>query len=409
VSDLTQHIARLGAPALPGIHLSLGRMEALLGALGHPERQLPSVIHLAGTNGKGSTLAYLNAIYQAAGYRVHAYTSPHLVRYNERIQLAGKTISDADFIAAIKRVLALQRAHPVTEFEGLTAAAFLCFSAVKADILLLETGMGGRLDATNTVPEKLATILTSIGMDHQEFLGATLAEIAAEKAAIMRAGVPCISAPQRPEAAAVIRAHAARIGTPLHVANAEKLTHTLALPGAHQRINAAVAATTVTLLQSQFPVSEATITTGLAQAVWPARLQTLKSGALVEAWGTRGKVLLDGGHNADAAAMLAEWLKTQDRPVTLLVGLMARKDAATFLAPFAAAAARILTIPIPDAPCHTPDALASAARALGFSQVEPCASLGDAARRIAGLPDAPAHLLVAGSLYLAGEILKNHG
>lgn len=409
MSELNQYIARLGAPALPGIHLSLARMEALLAALGHPERQLPPVIHLAGTNGKGSTLAYLNAIYQAAGYRVHTYTSPHLVRYNERIQLAGKMIEDDVFIAAIKRVLAVQPTYPVTEFEGLTAAAFLCFSAVEADILLLETGMGGRLDATNTVPDKLATILTSIGMDHQEFLGRTLTEIAAEKAAIMRAGVPCISAPQQPEAAAIIRAYAVKIGAPLYWASQENTTLRPALAGVHQQINAAVAATTIDRLQSRFPVPESAISSGLAQAVWPARLQTLTSGALVETWGTRGKVLLDGGHNADAAAMLAEWLKTQDRPVTLLVGLMARKDAATFLTPFAAASPRILTIPIPDAPCHSPESLASVARILGFSQVEPCASLGDALRQIAGLPDAPAHLLIAGSLYLAGEILKTHG
>ncbi len=409
MSKLNQLIARLGAPALPGIHLHLRRMEALLAALDHPERRLPPVIHIAGTNGKGSTLAYLNAIYQAAGYRVHAYSSPHLVRYNERIQLAGKIISDVDFIAAIERVLALQSTHPVTEFEGLTAASFLCFSAVKADILLLETGMGGRLDATNAAPQKLATILTTIGLDHQEFLGETRAEIAAEKAAIMRAGVPCISAPQQPEAAAVINAYAEKIRAPLHWVHAEKTTHTLALAGAHQQINAAVAATAIDCLQRQFFVSENAISSGLARAIWPARLQKLTSGALVKAWGLRGKVLLDGGHNVDAAAMLAEWVKTQDRPVTLLVGLMARKDAATFLAPFAAAAPRILTIPIADAPCHTSDALASAALTLGFSKVQPCRSFDDAVQRIAELPDAPAHLLVAGSLYLAGEVLKNHG
>lgn len=407
--DLNEHIAKLASPALPGIHLNLARMEALLAALGYPEKSLPPVIHLAGTNGKGSTLSYLQHIYSQAGYRVHSYTSPHLVRYNERILLAGKEVTDRMFIAALDRVIAQKKDYPVTEFEGLTAAAFLCFREVPADILLLETGMGGRLDATNTVPEKMATILTTISYDHQEFLGDTLAKIAGEKAAIMRPGVPCISAPQSPEAAAVIRDHAAKIGALLHWATPETLAHAPGLQGAHQRINAAVAAKTVAVLSPRFPVSEAQMKEGLAQAFWPARLQTLTHGALVTAWGGRGRVVLDGGHNEGAAEALAGWISAQDRPVTLLLGLMARKDAAAFLTPIAPVTARMIAVPIANAPCHTPEALAAAAQHAGMGEVMVAGSLQDAAEKAAQLPDAPAHLLITGSLYLAGEVLKTHG
>ena len=384
-------------------------MKALLAALDHPERWLPPVIHLAGTNGKGSTLSYLSNMYTQAGYRVHTYTSPHLLRYNERIRLAGEEVTDAVFAAALDRVLAHKPDYPVTEFEGLTAAAFLCFREVAADMLLLETGMGGRLDATNAVPEKIATVLTSISYDHQEFLGETLTHIAAEKAAIMRPGVPAISAPQHPEAAAVIRIQAEKTGAPLFWAQPETLTHPPGLRGAHQRINAAVAVKTVEVLRPQFPVREAAIKEGLAGAFWPARLQTLHNGALVNAWGTRGQVVLDGGHNAEAAEALAVWAAAQSHPVTLLLGLMARKDAAAFLRPLAPHIARLIAVPIADAPCHAPERLAETAAQLGISEVFSCNNWQEAAAYIARLPDAPAHLLVAGSLYLAGEVLKTHG
>lgn len=395
-------LAQLNHPSLPGIELSLGRMQALMAALGNPQLRLPATVHVAGTNGKGSTIAFLRAMLEASGRRVHVYSSPHLVRFNERIRLAGEEITDEALLPYLQRVADAARTHPVTFFEATTAAAFLAFAEHTADVLLLEVGMGGRLDATNLVPNPVACAITPIGMDHQEFLGDRLAAIAAEKAGIIKPRVPVFSAMQSPEAAEVIAQVAQAQAAPLQVV-APEAALPLGLAGAHQQQNAALA---VAVAQACFVLSDAAITRGLAEVKWPARLQKLAHGPLVDAWGSRGAVWLDGGHNVHAAHAIASWARTQPAPVLLVLGLMARKDAAAFLAPLQGAVAEIYCIPIPgDEVCHSPQYLRACATSLGFMAHEAAsaeAALVQAERYKA------ATVLVAGSLYLAGEILKTH-
>lgn len=411
----------LNNPSLPGIDLSLERVRVLLKALGNPEAKLPPVIHFAGTNGKGSTLAFLRAIYGAAGYRVHVYTSPHLVRFNERIVLAGAEISDDYLLQVLMRVQQAVRDIPVTFFEATTAAAFLAFSEHTADVVLLETGMGGRLDATNVVTTPIATILTPIAYDHKEFLGETLAEIATEKAGILKRDVLCFCGAQLPEAREVIKRTARAFGVQLllhgrewsyDVADAGFMLHSgavryslpkPALVGAHQYHNAALAVVVATALE-QLPVDAAALAKGITSAHWPARLQLLSQGPLVEAWDR--EVYLDGGHNAHAAAMLAEWMKGQAKPVTLVLGMMARKDAAAFIAPLVPYVVRCFTVPISGGACYAPEDLAALARAGGVAEVTPVSSLDALAALYAPATEGP--LLIAGSLFLAGDVLKNH-
>ena len=397
-------LAGLNNPALPWIDLSLARMEKLLAALGDPQKRLPPVIHVAGTNGKGSTIAYLRAIYEAAGYQVHVYTSPHLVRFNERIVLAGEEISDALLEQYLQRVADKAVAEcACTYFEATTVAAFLAFAERPADILLLEVGLGGRKDATNVAENVVASIITPIGIDHKDFLGDTVDKIAAEKAGILRASVPCITAPQVPEAMEVLAEKAAALGAPLHRAPTRWEGVAPALPGEHQRLNAALAAEVAAVLAERFPVTKAQLAQGIAHARWPARLQRLAHGPLVAGWGTRGAVMLDGGHNAHAAAALAAWIRAQPVPVVAICGLMRRKEAPEFLAPLAAAAARLVFIPIPGA--------ADAYDPRDLQALVPGAAVADSAEAaLAPLADVEkGTLLVAGSLHLAGELLKNHG
>lgn len=411
-------------PSLPGIDLSLVRMQALLAALGDPQKKLPPVIHVAGTNGKGSTIAFMRAIYVAAGYRVHAYTSPHLVRFNERLVLANHEISDAQLLAYLTRVAAVAKTIPVTFFEATTAMAFLAFAENEADIVLLETGLGGRLDATNLVPNPVATLLTPIGMDHMEFLGPTVAQIAREKAGIMKHGVPCFSATQVPEVDVILREAARATQSPFLCVGHEAAVSvspagiTLAtdaqrwnlplpvLAGAHQYQNAALAAL-VTQSIGSLPVSPDAFARGLSTAHWPARLQVLHHGPICDAWGARGAVVLDGGHNAHAAAALAQWVRQQSTPVTLLCGMMARKDARTFFQPLVGVVREIITLPVEEEGGYDPEALAQAAREAGITQVRACHDQQKLAAWL-GTCD-PGALLIAGSLFLAGEILKNHG
>jgi dihydrofolate synthase/folylpolyglutamate synthase len=391
-------------PGVPGIKLTLERIHYVLDRLGNPEKRLPPVIHIAGTNGKGSVLAYLRAIYEADGKKVHAYTSPHLVRYNERVILAGVEVDDARFMDAVLRVKSVEsESYPISVFERITAASYLCFSEVPADILLLETGLGGRFDTTNVTP-KIATILTPIGMDHTEFLGETLAAIAAEKAAIMRANVPCICAPQAGEVVQIITAYAHEIHAPLHWAKPDEALQP-ALMGEHQRLNASVAATAARLLG----VSDASVHKGVMQAKWPARLQALHYGPLVEAWSQRGQVVLDGGHNAHAAAALAEWIKTQDTPVILLCGMMARKNAMDWMRILIPYVAKIICVPVAAEGAYGPEILAKNAKKAGASKVSVAQDWPILLAGLRASPVSSAHILVAGSLYLAGDVLKNHG
>ena len=411
------------------IDLSLDRMHRLLAALGHPERTLPPVIHIAGTNGKGSTLAYLRAIYEAAGYKVHAYTSPHLVRFNERFYVAGAEIADAPLAAILEECERANGDAPITLFEITTAAAFLAFSRTPADVLILETGLGGRLDATNVVERPLATVITSISMDHMQYLGDTIQAIAGEKAAIMKPGVPAIHAPQRfAEVPGVLDAYAATVGAPVNRGGIEwrakaengALLYESALgsrrlplpvlPGLHQIDNAGAAIATVEAALDRLPVTDADIARGLQTARWPARMQRLTRGPLVEALPPGWELWLDGGHNADAGTVLAATARTlwADKPLHLVFGMLYTKTPQDYLRAFTGLAGRVRTVAIPgEAHSLTAEQTATMAREAGLA-AEPADSVADAVAAILRADGQPARLLICGSLYLAGHVLAEN-
>ncbi len=413
------------------IDLSLGRIEGLLAKLGHPERSLPPVVHIAGTNGKGSTLALLRAMIEAAGYATHLYTSPHLVRFNERIVLAGGTISDEALIALLRECEAANGDAPITFFEITTAAAFLAFARTPADVLLLETGLGGRLDATNVIPRPLLTAISPIGLDHAQFLGPTIAGIAAEKAGILKTGVSAVLGRQPAEAMAVIERRAAEIGAPLVCAGTHwQVTASQdgfiyqgsggpislpvpALAGAHQIDNAGLALACLEHMAS-YRVDTAAMRRGLAQVSWPARLQRLRRGPLVEAAPEAWEIWLDGGHNRLAAEALAGWARAanagsaRDRPLHLIAGLLESKDPGEFLAPFAGLATTMRAVALPGEHASiAPHRLAAEATRLGID-AGPSGSVSAALADLAAADSRPARALICGSLYLAGEILKEN-
>lgn len=392
--SLAAMLQRLNNPSLPGIDLSLDRVKQLLAALGNPQLALPPTIHVAGTNGKGSTIAFMRAMLQAQGKRVHVYSSPHLVHFNERIVLAGATIGDDALLAVLQEIEAAAHDIPVTFFEATTAAAFLAFSRTPADYLLLEVGMGGRFDATNVITP-IASVITPVALDHQEFLGPDIASIAAEKAGIIKHAVPVITGAQTPEAMKVIQRVAAANMAPLIVADVPDCIQP-ALAGAHQRANAALAIAT---LQAVADISDSAIAEGLAQAHWPARLQRLTRGAFAPCW-------LDGGHNAHAAEAIAAWAETQPKPLWMVCGLMARKDATAFFRPLHGVVDHVITVPIPGADdAQDAGILAQTAADLGIS-AEAASGLDTALEQVKR--GKPATVLIAGSLYLAGELLKTH-
>ncbi len=394
-------IERLHALHPRMIDLSLGRLQALLGKLDHPERRLPPVIHVAGTNGKGSTCAFLRAIVEAAGRRAHVFTSPHLVRFHERIRLAGALVGDDALTDALEETEAANAGAAISVFEVITAAAFLLFSRVPADALILEVGLGGRFDATNVVERPAACAITSISMDHMDFLGDTLEKIAFEKAGIIKPGVPCVTGLQAPAALAVLRQVAAERGAPLleRGVDWQPPAGPLGLPGPHQFDNAGIAAAAMRAWAPAW-LSEAAIAAGLAQAEWPARLERLR-GALAERVAPH-ELWLDGGHNAGAgealAAHLPEW---RDAPLHLLVGMKAGKGAADFLRPLLPFASTVWAVLEPAQHLAMPVEQIVAASG-GVARVG-----GTVAEALAVLPHAPAgRVLVCGSLYLAGEVLK---
>ena len=409
------------------IDLSLDRMHRLLSDLGDPHEQLPPVIHIAGTNGKGSTTAFLDAILSAAGLRVSAYTSPHLVRFAERYRLAGEIISDADLRALLEEIDSLNAGQSITEFEIITAAAFLAMARVPADVVILETGLGGRFDATNVVARPAATVITPIGYDHMDFLGDTLGRIAGEKAAIQKPDVPSFVAPQAPEAAAVIAAFAAEAGAPLYRAGREwELAVTddgglysrgetrwdlpaPGLPGRHQLDNAALA--TACLDVCGFPgVTAQTVRHGITQARWPGRMQRLTSGALVDLLPAGSELWLDAGHNPMGAAALADAfdrLQPGDpRPLHLVIAMLDDKDVTGFLAPFAARAADAIAVPLDNEPRAIPvDALVAGAATAGLT-ARPAGGVTDA---LAQVSRGPVRVLVTGSHLLVGAALRANG
>ncbi|MDE2575306.1 MAG: bifunctional folylpolyglutamate synthase/dihydrofolate synthase [Rhodospirillales bacterium] len=400
------------------IDLSLGRLERLLAALGNPERHLPPVLHVAGTNGKGSTCAFLRAMGEAAGWRVHVYTSPHLVRFNERIRLAGELISDAELEATLEEVERVNAGAPITVFEVLMASAFLLFARVPADLCVLEVGLGGRADATNVIARPAACAITSISMDHREFLGDTLEKVAAEKAGIMKPGAPVVTGAQPAEVLAVFAAMAAARGAPLLARGRDwdiarqgggfryrDAAGALDLPapallGPHQFDNAAIAV--ATMRAAALGASDAALARGVATAQWPARMQRL-SGRLAAKLPSGWELWLDGGHNPGAGVVLAEHLAGwRDRPVHLLVGMKQAKDSAEFLRPLLPHAASLWAVAEPGQHLALPvEAIVAASG--GVARPGPTvASALAAVARMAG----PARVLICGSLYLAGEVLK---
>lgn len=411
---------RLAALHPRSIDLSLDRIRRLLAALDHPERRLPPAIHVAGTNGKGSTLAYLRGMYEAAGRRVHVYTSPHLVRFNERIRLAGTLIDDARLEDALARCEAANAGRPITLFEITTAAAFVAFADVPADVLLLETGLGGRLDATNVLDRPRVTCITPISLDHQDFLGSTVAAIAGEKAGIMRPGVPCVIGPQPTEAMDVFVARASALGVPLRRHGIEwRVAHDdealvwrgadatwrlplPGLPGEHQIGNAGMALACAALF-GDVP-SVPALADGLRHVEWPARLQRLTHGPLVDRLAPGSELWLDGGHNPAAGEVLAAALAGRDDlPLHIVIGMINTKDPRGFLAPFAPLGARVAAVTIPGQPnAIAADDLVRAACEVGLQ----ARAVGDA---FAGLPGEAARVLICGSLYLAGTILADNG
>jgi dihydrofolate synthase / folylpolyglutamate synthase len=433
--SLAELIGRLSALHPQRIDLSLDRMDRLLERLDHPERKLPPVIHVAGTNGKGSTIAYLRAILEAAGLRVHVYTSPHLVRINECFRLGregcGALVGDDELRAVLEHCERVNAGSAITIFEVETAAAFCLFAKAPADVVLLEVGLGGRLDATNVIDAPLASVISPVSMDHTEFLGNSLTSIAGEKAAIIKRNAPVVCAEQSPEAMAVIEAQANRMRAPLHAAGQQwhvsvergRLVYQddrglmdLAAPklfGRHQFDNAGLAIATLRALDA-FKIGIPAFEAGIVNAEWPARMQRLVSGALVDQGPQGCEIWLDGGHNAEGgrvtAAALGDLEERVSRPLVVITGMMANKDASGFLANFAGLTRHIMAVPIPDRDnAMPPDRLVDAARALGM-RVENAASVEAALQSLSRLAyEVPPRILITGSLYLAGHVLAING
>jgi len=409
------------------IDLSLGRMERLLARLGHPERQLPPVVHVAGTNGKGSTVAYLRAMAEAAGLRVHVYTSPHLVRFNERIRLAGTLIAEEALTALLEECERANGEAPITFFEVTTAAAFLAFARVPADLVLLEVGLGGRLDATNVVMRPAVSVITPIDLDHKEFLGSTIATIAGEKAGIMKPDVPTVIGPQPREALEVFCERADILDAPLLVAGADFIARRTAtgfsftgagktdwalprpaLPGDHQIENAASAIAAALLLD----LPETAIEKGLTEAEWPARLQRLRRGPLLDLLPADGELWLDGGHNPHAARALAtalDGMAGDGHSLALVSGLISTKDAAGYFGAFQALNPPVVALTIPGEDAARPaKEIAAAAEQAGLG-AETAPDLATAVARAIALAGPKPRVLICGSLYLAGRVLADNG
>jgi dihydrofolate synthase/folylpolyglutamate synthase len=418
-------LARLQQLHPKKIDLSLDRVDRLCAALGRPERRLPPAIHVAGTNGKGSTTAFLRSIAEAAGLRVHVYTSPHLVRFAERIRIAGTLISDAELAAVLAEVERVNAGEPITFFEITAAAAFHAFAAHPADLAIIEVGLGGRYDATNVIPRPEVAVIAPVDHDHREFLGDDLAGIAREKAGILKSGGRGVVARQSDAAREAIEACAREVSAELSWMGADfdawrsgdgmawqggdQLLDLPApgLPGEHQLDNAGLAIAAALALGDP-RITPAAIARGLRAVDWPARMQRLTQGPLARlAEGAGCDLWLDGGHNPHAAAALARHLaalRARDgRPLTVIMGLLSNKDASGVLAPFAGLGPRMIFTGFAATAAASPEALQSVASGLGLaSEIAPD---GEHAVRLATQGGVSSHLLICGSLYLAGEAL----
>jgi dihydrofolate synthase / folylpolyglutamate synthase len=434
MDSLDDLLARLFTLHRNKIELSLDRIRRLLAALGSPETRVAPIIHVAGTNGKGSTIAFMRAILEASGKRVHVYTSPHLVRFHERIRLGAKgggcLVDDEVLFAALKACEEANSGQPITFFEVTTAAAFKLFSEHPADYVLLETGLGGRFDATNVIARPSATVITPISIDHPEFLGSTIDKIAYEKAGILKPGSPAIIGVQQDQAIAVLERQANRAGAPVYRAARdydsreehgrfvyEDARGLLDLPlprliGHHQHQNAAAAIATLRVVEPSLP--SLSFEEGLARTDWPARLQNLNAGRVTSLAPTGAEIWLDGGHNPDAgralAQAMAELEERKPRPLVVICGSLASKDTGGFLQPFYGLAQEVLAVPVNADQYAKPAAeVASAASASGFPAAI-CDSVKSALMFLSARDwPSPPRILIAGSLYLAGEVLALNG
>ena len=403
-ADVTAGLAAFQGLYPEKIALSLDRIMHLLDAMGRPQDRLPPVIHVAGTNGKGSTCAYLRAMAEAEGLTVHVFTSPHLVRFNERIRLAGKLIDDQRLIDWLARTRAALGDHQITHFEATTAMALLAFSEVPADLLILEVGLGGRYDATNVIETPALSVITPIDFDHKQFLGTDLAGIAAEKAGIIKPNCPVASAPQSRVSAEVIASTAAENGSDLQtlsIEDIELVPEYVALAGTHQRYNAALAGLALRMVFGS-QISSAAIWNGAKSASWPARLQRLQPGPLTDIVGGI-PVWLDGGHNPHAGGAISDVLRQMGGTTVMVSAMMASKDHGEFFRTFEGVVEDVHTVP--NAQGHhgaDPAALAQAA-ALYLPRATAHHSLQEGLK--AAAVTGPSQILICGSLYLAGDVL----
>ncbi len=416
------------------IDLSLGRLERLLSRLGNPHRKMPPVFHVAGTNGKGSTVAFLRACLEASGRRVHVYTSPHLIRFNERIRVAGHVIDDEALSDLLREVLGRNAGQDVTFFELTTALAFLAFARTPADATIIEVGMGGRMDATNVIEAPLVTGIAQLGLDHQQWLGNTILDIAREKAGIAKRGVPMVISrypkgvtARIAEVAGVAGAALAIRGSDWEAAAYEGSLHfrdaagriELPLPrlaGAHQIDNAGLAIAMLRVQASRpggLAIPDAALRAGMGWAEWPGRLQPLERGPLTARLPGGSEVWVDGGHNPAAARAVADHFRGEmlgNRPFHLVTGMLANKDAAGFLRAFARRATAVAAVPIDGHACHAPAALAALAAAEGLAgDAQPSLAAALAAIAAAADPARPPVILITGSLYIAGAALAENG
>jgi dihydrofolate synthase / folylpolyglutamate synthase len=415
---------RLAKLSPGGDRLGLDRITRLLNRLGRPQDNLPPVFHVAGTNGKGSTCAFLRAILEAAGLKVHMFTSPHLVRFNERIRIAGKLVGDEELASLLEEVLDAGADIEASFFEVATAVAFLAFARTPADACILEVGLGGRLDATNVIERPLVCGIAGLGIDHKQWLGRTINDIAAEKASIAKQGVPLVTQRYPPAAAHEVQRKAEAAGASwigrgalwdsriirghIHYRDhSGSLNLPIpSLPGRYQADNAALA---VAMLRHQHAVDvpEEALSDGIRSASWPARLQRLGAGPLLDTLPGGSEIWIDGGHNASAARLVAEYARggfDRDLPLALIFASLTTKDPRAMLKPFRDLAAEVHCVPIADHECRTPQALAGLASELGFTSTAN-ESFEQAFERITR----PSRVLVFGSLYLAGEVLRANG
>jgi len=410
------------------IDLSLGRIEGLLETLGNPHLSLPPVVHVAGTNGKGSVLAFMRAILEASGHKVHVYTSPHLVSFHERIRIAGELISEDELSSLLEECEKASGDNPITFFEVTTAAAFLAFSRHEADVVLLETGLGGRLDATNVVACPMVTAITPVSLDHQDYLGNSLEGIAVEKAGILKPGTPCILADQPRMTGKAFSHRASDLGVTLlyegkdwsakvlgqkMVVESGGRQRELPLPslvGKHQHSNAAQAIACIDVLRANgFDIPDPAIALGLNSVRWPARLQRLTEGKLVELLPEGWELWLDGGHNPAAGkAIASQARKWRDKPLHLICGMLKTKNPMGFMKPLLGRAKTLQAVSIPGEPSTTSaEETAEAAKNVGFvaSQAE---SVEVALKTLIEEKPAPKRVLICGSLYLAGAVLADN-